>query len=337
MVRIDLPEDAIRPEVMGEALAGRVPNIPASVALARIAAAELPGMDRQALLRGVAMDQEVDVSARAGAVRTLLRVDPSAALPTALDLAGDANDLLASVATQTLGRAGDPDTLAVIEQTRQEAPGEMTRRAATFAETLIVHRFGLTDREPEVPALDTLPEPAGAGALSFVSSAPGAYRRAEALQRVGADLPWVAQLEVEVCELQCGPRLLEIVVAADLMTAAGRQALLLRPSVPAIVASFSQEHDEFSTSLLALTRPLGPHTVSVLLTQLTGDPVYNGEGTVTEYGVDVTLYAVRAPGSAAVVIRARVSDDGLDVSGLSGRGPEEPARAPQRMDSPDHG
>ena len=42
MVRIDLPNEATEPEVLREALAGRVPNLPATAVLARIAGADLP-------------------------------------------------------------------------------------------------------------------------------------------------------------------------------------------------------------------------------------------------------------------------------------------------------
>jgi hypothetical protein len=337
VVRIDLPEEALESEVIREALAGRVPRLPATAMLARIADADLPNVDKSGLLRGVAMDSEADVGVRAGAVGTLARTDASAALPTAVDLIEDENDVLSSVAALALGRLGEPETLPILERTRREASGDLTRRAAAFAEMLIVHRFGLTDRHVELPEFDILPEPAGSGALAFVSVRPGAYRRGDALQRVSSDLHWVDPAGHEVFELQCGSRLLEIVVADDLLTAAGRQALLERPAVLAVVASLSVERDEFTTSLLALSSPTAGSSLSVLVTRLSGEPVYTGNGSATESGLDFTLRAVRAPGSAAVAVRARLSDDGLDIFGISGRVPEEPAQTPQRMSRPGDG
>jgi hypothetical protein len=75
----------------------------------------------------------------------------------------------------------------------------------------------------------------------------------------------------------------------------------------------------------------------LLATRLSGEPVYTGNGSAAESGLDFTLRAVRAPGSAAVAVRARLSDDGLDIFGISGRVPEEPAQTPQRMSRPGNG
>ena len=115
MVRIDLPNEATEPEVLREALAGRVPNLPATAVLARIAGADLPNVDRASLLRDVAMNSETDVVVRAGAVRTLTRIDWAVALSTAVDLIEDENDLLSSTAALALGRLGETDQLEILE------------------------------------------------------------------------------------------------------------------------------------------------------------------------------------------------------------------------------
>lgn len=337
MARIDLPNEAIEPDVLREALAGRVPTLPAATVLARIAGADLPNVNRASLLRDVAMDSETEVLVRAGAVGTLTRIDRAVALSTAVDLIDDDNDLLSSRAALALGRLGETDQLEILERTRRAASGNLTRRAAAFAETLIVHRLGLTDRQIELPEFDTLPAPAGSGALSFVSVPPGAYRRREAIQQVSADLPWVEAARHDALEIQCGARLLEIVVADNLVTRAGRQALLERPAIPAFVAAHSVEHDEFITLLLALSRPTAGGNLSILVTRLTGEPVYAGEAIATEAGLDVTLHSIRAPGITAVAVRARLSDDGIEIAGTSGRAPEESAQTPQRMSSPHRG
>ena len=102
------------------------------------------------MLRDVAMNSETDVVVRAGAVRTLTRIDWAVALSTAVDLIEDENDLLSSTAALALGRLGETDQLEILERTRRAASGNLTWRAAAFAETLIVHRFGLTDRQVEL-------------------------------------------------------------------------------------------------------------------------------------------------------------------------------------------
>ena len=53
----------------------------------------------------------------------------------------------------------------------------------------------------------------------------------------------------DALEIQCGARLLEIVVTDNLVTRAGRQALLERPAIP-VVAARSVERDGFTTLLL---------------------------------------------------------------------------------------
>jgi hypothetical protein len=335
VVRIDLPGEVIEPEVLREALAGGMSGLPATAVLARIAGADLPDVDRASLLRDVARDSGTEVAVRTGAMSTLTRIDWGLALSTAVDLIEDENDLLASTAALALGRLGEADQLETLERARRAASGSLTRRAAAFAEMPIVHRLGLTDRQVELPEFETLPTPAGSGAISLVSVRPGAYRREEAIQQVSADLPWVETARRNALELQCGARLLEIVVADDLVTRTGRQALLERPAIPAVVAARSVERDEFTTSLLALSRPTAAGTLSVLVTRLTGEPVYAGEAVATDSGLDVTFHAVRAPGSTAVAVRARLTDDGLEITGISGRTPEEPTQTPQRMSSPD--
>ena len=71
-------------------------------------------------------------------------------------------------------------------------------------------------------------------------------------------------------------------------------------------------------------------------TRLTGEPVYAGKAVATEYGLDGVLHTVRAPGSAPVAVRARLSDDGLEITGISARVAEEPTQTPQRLASPEH-
>jgi len=197
--------------------------------------------------------------------------------------------------------------------------------------------LGLTDRQVELPEFETLPAPAGSGAISFVSVRPGAYRREEAIQQVSADLPWVEKARYDAIEVQCGARLLEIVIAENLVTRAGRRALLERPAIPAVVAVLSAEDQGFTTSLLALSSRTAAGDLSILVTRLTGEPVYTGKAIATESGFELALHTVRAPGSAAVAVRARLTDDGLEIAGVSGRSSEEPAQTPQRMSSPDQG
>ena len=331
MVRLDLPGEDFDPSALREALAGRVPGVPPSAVLGRMAGAELPDVEAASLLREVALSSEFDVAVRAGAVGNLMRLSPGVALATSADLVANENDLLSSTAALALGRLGAPDQLPYLEPGRRAKAGVLTRRSTAFAEMLIVHRFGLTDREVVLPELDVLPAPPGAGAMTFVSVQPGAMRRREALGQVSADLSWVNAEDHDAVELQCGARLLEIIVANDLGTAGGRRALAEKPAVMAVVAAKGFERDEFVTSLLALSRPTVAGELSVLVTRLTGEPVYVGDGAVTESALDITLHAVRSPGSTAVAVHARVSDDGFELAGTAGRSPKEPGKAPQRM------
>jgi len=116
VVRIDLPDEVIEPEVLREALAGRVPRLPATAVLARIAGGDLPNLDRASLLRDVARDSGTEAVVRAGAVGTLTRIDWRVALSTAVDLIDHENDLLASTAALALGRLGEADQLEILER-----------------------------------------------------------------------------------------------------------------------------------------------------------------------------------------------------------------------------
>jgi hypothetical protein len=335
VVRIDLPYETTSSDVLREALTGRVPRLPVSAVLGRIAAVDLPNVDRASLLRDVASDSATEAFVRVGAVGTLMRIDQTVALSTAIDLLEDENDLLSSAAALTIGRFGEADTLDILERKRTTAPGALTRSAAAFAAALIVHRLGLTDHEIAFPEFETFPAPAGTGAISFVSVGPGAYRREEAIRQVSADLPWLDPTHQDALEIQCGVRLLEVVIADGLGSPEGRQALLERPGIPAVVAARSVARDGFTTSLLALTRPSEAGSLSILVTRLTGEPVYAGEAVPTGSALDIVLHAVRAPGSAPVAVRARLSDDGLEIAGISARTPEEPTQTPQRLGRPD--
>ena len=78
---------------------------------------------------------------------------------------------------------------AALQAAREGNGDELLNRRAAFAETLIIHRFGLTDVERELPSVDD-PEPVAIGALVFASVRPGTARRDRALKAIKRELPW---------------------------------------------------------------------------------------------------------------------------------------------------
>lgn len=333
MVLIDLPAEAFRPEVIDDALAGRVPQIPPSAALALLADVDIPQLDRPALLRAVLTDMNIRSDIRAGAVNALARMDRLGALTTLTDLVQEPEELLAASAARALGRIGGPDQMPALERLSAASPGELAREQAAFAATLIVHRFGLTDHDVRPPGVDTLPVPVGIGGLPFVSVRAGLTWKTRVLACAHRDLPWVDPAEDQVFELQCGGRLMGIVVSSDLLADTGRRALASRPAVLGVVVFQDVEHDELSPALLALSRPTGSDTVSVLLTELSGAPAFVAEGSSTDYGLDLYLRAVRRPGNAPIAARIRITDGGVDVSGITDRRSEPPSQ-PQPATGP---
>jgi hypothetical protein len=333
VVRIDIPEEFVQPEVLREAIAGRVPQVPPSSALDLILELDIPPSDQQELLSEVVRDANLEPYLRAGAVRAHLRMGTAADLATLLEALASPEELVAAAAAAVLGQVGGPDVLSSLRNMRDRAGGEIARRQASFAEALIVHRYRITDRDVELPSIEAMPAPVGVGALSFVSVRPGRERRARALEGIRKEFSWLDSARQDVYEVQCGQRLLEVAVDAEVGGPDGRQALLKDPALLAIVAFRSVEYDEFYAGLLVLSRPRRTDGVTLLLTRLTGEPVYVAEGSVTGSEAEFELLAVQGPGAIAVAARIRLTAGGVEIAGVSDRR-ATPSRSPERIDPP---
>jgi len=327
MVYIDVPANDTRPESLRAALAGRSPGFPPSAALAVIADLEQPGIDRRSLLTDIIGDTSVDSSVRAAAVRVLARVQPADAVGDLLSGLEAPDDRIAAAAAAGLGVIGGPDQLSQLQLAYDKASDELLRRRAAFAQFLIVHRYGLTDRQAPAPEFQLQEGPPPVGGHSFTTTRPGPRRRAEALKGIKRELPTLDETEQDVYEMQCGPRLLEVAASTDVLGDAA--ALTGKPALAAVVAFQNLEHEGFFPGLLVFTRPDGRDRINLLVTRPAGDPAYAGTGTVSGDTATFQLKAVSAPGIVPIEATIRVTGKTLEISGSSGR-TGRPATLPQR-------
>ncbi|KOX18415.1 hypothetical protein ADK67_37130 [Saccharothrix sp. NRRL B-16348] len=326
MVKIDIPGVEPGPDVVRESLAGRVPGVPPSVALALLSELDVPGADRVALLRDSVENTDLEPHVRAGAVTVYARVAGAEAVPTLLSALGG-DDRVAAAAATALGHVGAAEHLDALRERRSRDTGDLLRDRARFAEDLIVHRLGLTDRVDDADLPEAAPAPEEVGALAFAAVRPGPERRSRALKAIKRDLPWFDPADHDVYEVQCGPRLLEVAVDRGVLGTEGRGRLRRGPATPAVVAVQDLEYDDFYPALIALSRPRGDR-LAVRLVRLTGEDVYLAEGPLAEGDLVLELRAAQRPGAAPVAGRLRVTAKEVEISGVSDRR-TTPKRNPQ--------
>jgi hypothetical protein len=317
----------MRPEVVREALAGRVPSMPPSAALALIADLDISQTDQQTLLQEAVQDARLEQHVRAAAIRAYMRLGGESAAPDLLKVLDPAAERVAAAAAAALGQVGTPEHLPALRRIRNA--GELLRRRVAFAEVLIVHRFGVSDQNVEYPPAEAQQAPATVGGLAFTSARPGLNRRARALAGIKREFPSLDPAKQDVYEIQCGPRLMEVAIDRGFVASNGPEALGQRPALPAIVAFQDVEYDdEFHPRLLVLSRPSGRGRITVLLTRLGGDSVYVGEGAVNRGEAEFEVRSAQTPGIPAVNTRVRVTAKGVEITGTSERS-SAPSRSPE--------
>lgn len=335
MVRIDIPEDQKRPEVVREALRGRIDMFPPSLALDLVSELDVSDEERLEILREALADRGLEPHVRVAAVHALGKLPVERSTPElvkAIDTAQDDEDV-AATAAMLLGRIGGTEQLSQLERLKKSATSDLNRRRAAFAEALIVHRLGITKHEVDLPPAQQQPEPEPVGALALISRKPGIDRAKRALASAHREFPSLDPKAHEVHELQCGPQLLEVIVSKQAIGAKTMRTLTTRPAMPAIIALTSEETHDFYPAYIVLTQPERGGTISLLVTRLDGDPVFAGKGVIKANTAEADLRAVKAPGIPAVSIRLRVGTHGFEISGRSAVR-AFPARRPQRVEMP---
>jgi HEAT repeats len=335
MVRIEIPEDQKRPEVVREALRGRVDLFPPSLALDLVPELDVPEEERRDIIREAVADRALEPHVRVAAVYSLAKLGPDVAVPELVKVveASDADEEVRAAAAAVLGRFGTLEHLPPLETLRKSATSDVTRRAATFAETLIVHRTGNTKHEVDLPPAEAQPAPEPTGAIAFISRKPGSDRAKRALASVHRQFPSIDPKAHEVHELQCGPQLLEVIVSRAAVGTKTMKTLTTQPAMPAVIALRSEETNDFYPAYLVLTRPTRAGEISLVVTRLDGDPVFIGKGSIKAAAAEADLRAVKSPGIPAISARIRATDRGFEVSGHSARR-GIPARRPQRVELP---
>jgi hypothetical protein len=334
MVRVEIPEEDKRPEVIREALRGRVPRVPQALAFALVPELDIPGPQKRDLIREALQDPAVGPPVRVQAARSLAQLEPDLATPELVRILEepDVAEPVAATSAVVLGQIGEPDNLELLERVKGSATSEFVRQRAAFAEAMIVHRFGVTDREVELPAAESQPPPQPVGALQFISRRAGGDRRRRALEGVRQEFPRMNPGQQDVFEVQCGPLLLEVVTPRDMLGGEGMQMLAQRPALPAVVALLHTETDEFYSSLVALSSPQGEDRVLLLLTRLEGQPVYMGEGSVSQQRAEFEMRSVNAAGIPRTAFRIRATRGEVEISGISDRQAVAQAQSPERVE-----
>ena len=325
-VRVDIPELDVRPDVVRQALAGRLPTVSPSVALALISNPNISRTDQQTLLHEAVQDASLGYAVRAAAVRVYMRQGTEIAGPDLLKALESPEERVAAAAALALGQAGTADHLPALE--RMTKGGEFLKRRVAFAKALIIHRFGLADKEVELPTAEGQQAPAP-GALAFASVRPGTDRKARALEGIKREFPSLETGKQDVYELQCGPRLMEVAIDRGFLGSDWPERAK-RPGLPAIVAVQRLEYDEFYPRFVVLSRPAGKDRVSLQITTLSGDLVYFGEGSVSRTSSEFELQSAQRPGITPVAARLHLTAKGLHISGVSDRR-ALPGQGPNKM------
>lgn len=315
-VRIDIPEDELSPDLIREALAGRMENVPPSAALALLSSQSIPQTKQYTILMEAAEDSSLDMAVRAAAIRSSMRMGIKTAGSGLLKSLQSSEERIAAAAAAALGQIGTPDHLSALKGIREG--GDLLKRRVSFAQLLIVHRFGLTDQEIQLPSAK-IQRALEVGAQPFISVRPGAERRSRALEGIKRELPQLNPALQDVYEIQCGPRLIEVAVDPRFTKPKLSADLTSRPGLPAIITFQDPEYEEFYPRLIVLIRPTANKRMSLMLTTLTGEPAYVGEGSMSPGGVEFELHATARPGNVAVAAIVRVTTKGLEISGRSDR------------------
>jgi hypothetical protein len=336
VVRVEIPEEDKRPEVIREALRGRTPRVPQSLAFALVSELDIPESQKHDMIHEALQDPALDPSVRVQAAQSVAQLGPDIATSELVRILEEptVEEPVAATSATLLGRFGEPENLDQLQRTRESATSGFLRQRAAFAETMIVHRFGLTDREVELPPAESQPPPQEVGALQFISRRPGENRRRRALKGVQQEFPRTDPREQNVYEIQCGPVLMEVVVPREMLGREGLQALARRPALVAVVAEVNEETEEFYPNLVALSRPQGQERVSLLLTRLEGEPIYTGEGSVGEQEAEFEMRSVNTAGIPRTVFQIRVTRQAVEISGISDRRAAVGARSPRRVERP---
>ena len=329
-IYIDIPKDDLGPDLLRKALAGQHPNLPASKALALTSDLDLSLADQIAFVLEIIQNEKVELLVRAAAVRTFIRLGAESAGPALLETLKSSEERIAAAAAAALGQVGTEKHLSALRRERaRNKAGEFFRRRVEFAEALIVHRFGLTGYEVELPKAGAQASPTP-DAQPFTSTRPGRDRGIRAIDSIKREFPSLDAARQIVYELKCGPRLLEVVFDRDFIAPDGIEARTKRPGLPGFVAFHGVEEDEFCPRVLLFSSPGAKEGVDLLITTMTGDPVYVGGGSVSEKNSEFELRSVKGPGITPVATHIRLSAAGVQITGVSDRRAIT-ARGPTKM------
>jgi len=333
VVYVDNPQVEMRADVLQDALAGRSSSVSPSQALALISQLDLPESDQQRILQAAVENSELTPQVRAAAVRSYSRGSGDAAVPVLLDVLETAEPRVIAAAATALGQVGTPEHLPALDAVRTRVDDNLALERSAFAAKLIAHRFRISERDLEEPVIETYPDPVGTGASSFVGVVPGPQRRLGALTAARLELPGLDAAESDVVEIQCGPRLLEVIVAREFLQPGTGNDVMQSPALPAVVVSQDPEHGTFDLSLLVLSRPVSGNRLNLQLARPSGEPIYLGEGTVSDGTLAIDLRSVQAPGVVPIAARVWVTATHFEISGFSDRRTTIPANSPEPIDA----
>ncbi|MFC4116634.1 HEAT repeat domain-containing protein [Nonomuraea zeae] len=335
MADLEIPERLRNAAVVPKALAGHVPELPPSSALAMLPSLGLDPDRHLGILREALADRKLPPQVRALAVLSLTQLGAETAVAEARRVLQQPQleEMIAARAVTLLGRLGGSEQLGLVTEIQQAAPDGVLRVRAAFARTLIVHRFRLQGVDLGPPPVERRPLHDAAGALEFKSRLLGFPVRERVLLSVREVFPSVLPHEYAVHEIECGRGLMEVAVPVAL-TGPGQLGLLAaQPFLAAFLLSEGHEPGTFVPHYVALTRPGPAGEVLLHVATLTGEVVFVGDGRASAAEAVIKLDSAASPGMPLLSAVVQIDRDGLRISGLVGRQiqpplPTEPAEPP---------
>jgi hypothetical protein len=303
----------------------------------------IENLDAEDLAYASARAGDPDDPGRDRALNILVRSDPAAAVQVAsrlLDLGGDPGALARVVAAiaaagpmaipvaVTAASATDPVVAiaawAAIQQTAGQAQmsaiellaleaSEAASEQASFAQSVVAYRTGMTGLELPVPPASSLLElDADSETLAIQSGAADAGDFARLLHLSSAELYMLSVSAEATTAIDCGDVHMLLALDAGIIDALPDR-VVQAPALVGLIAHFSPLGDRYAVHGLVLTWPDDAGGFNVAIHDPSGVQAYFGTGAVADGQAVASLQSVIQPGAVPIAVSIAASPAGVEL------------------------